>query len=317
MIQGYHILFRKSESETRNVSRSSIAFWVERSDMLCLQCIIQSSILAFQIVRVATAGDGKEEVSTSKMTDLSCSKSTIPKGVAFTDRVFESQTEATSTRQQLFSFPKPPAQRTPSSPLFHLCIDTDSRKGSSRFGTPPSTADSTPSFATFLQHRPSTSISGGEGTVASSKTVMAVPTRPLTQIPRSSTAGLFDKKPERLRTSQTLDNLNLHSNPPSPLQSSEETSQQSPGIQRIPIPKALSPRAAPLFVFLRNDTLPRRIAVEGVVEWTEHWVKRGIRVRVLCGRLRCREGRGGLLHRIASVEQILMSVESSLSTSNV
>jgi hypothetical protein len=211
------------------------------------------------------------------MTDSSSPKSTIPKGVAVADLAIASQTEATSARQQLFSFPKPPAQRTPSSPLFHLCIDTDSRKGSSRFGTPPSTADSSPSFATFLQHRPSTSISGGEGTVASSKTLMAVPIRPLTPIPAALPTSVFDHS----KTHQILDNLKIDSNPPFPPRSSGKTSEPSHVSQRIAIPKALSPRAAPLFVFLRNDTWPRRIAVEGVVEWIEHWVNRGIGVRVL------------------------------------
>jgi hypothetical protein len=107
----------------------------------------------------------------------------------------------------------------------------------------------------------------------------------LTPIPRCRAAPLPRSNLDQLKTSQTLDNLDIRHNPPSPLRSSRNTSKQTLDSQRIPIPKALSPRAVPLFIFLHNDTLPQRFAVEGIVEWIEHWVQRGIRVRVLAEEL--------------------------------
>jgi hypothetical protein len=48
-----------------------------------------------------------------------------------------------------------------------------------------------------------------------------------------------------------------------------------------PIPESLSSRAVPLFVFLKDEAMSEKVAVEGLLEWTDYWAKQGTRVRAL------------------------------------
>lgn len=233
--------------------------------------------------------DGKEADSASRMIDSSHPVNSTSKAIAAANLSIETGRKPTSAQQQLFSFPKPPSQRTPSSPLFHLCIDTDSRKGSSRLETPPSTADSSPSFDTFLQHRPSTSISRTDGGGIPSNTLMAIaPSNPRETsypVPSTTLSRSSYRSQNHPKTKDHLDNPRSHQANLSPISKPEGTLELPQINQRIPAPKALSSRAATLFIFLRNDTLPPRIAVEGVLEWIEYWVNDGIRIRKLAEEL--------------------------------
>lgn len=181
-----------------------------------------------------------------------------------------------SAQQQLFSFPKPPTQESSSSPLFHLRMDTDSRKGSYRFETPPLTAESSPSFGTFLQRRPSTSVSITDVTAESSKTLMA--TSPGHPQPTLYPLGT----PLTQLGTDTKDGLKSDRSTPSQMQEPEDSFETTkPAHVQVPVPKALSARVVPLFLFLRNDEPSEVIAVEGILEWIGYWVNHGVRVRTL------------------------------------
>lgn len=199
-----------------------------------------------------------------------------------------------TAHQQLFSFPKPPTDRkTPTSPLFHLQIDTDSRKESSGFGSPTSTTSS-PSFQTFLQARPSTSHSDGNPrVVASSELVFREVQPPLSP----------SEAPRTVQPDENFGQVKIHAKsdlgkplPTRPLDDySEETRNavptssevpQIPPQERtkeppVPVPRALPSHTVPLFLFLRDEAFSERIAVEGLMEWVDFHVKQGVRVRGL------------------------------------
>lgn len=162
-------------------------------------------------------------------------QSKVPKTTGLSVAIEE---EATSAQQQLFSFPKPPTHASPSSPHFHLRLDTDSRRGSHRLETPPLTAESSPSFATFLKRRPSTSISGTDVTAQSLKTVLATSTG-------SARPGFHPVgTPQTQLRNDTNDDLVSGHSPASQI----EEAGDSFGTKK----PHLSARTAPLFFFLRN-----------------------------------------------------------------
>ena len=192
------------------------------------------------------------------------------------DLLVETEGQSATTHQQLFSFPKPPTQECPSSPLFHLRMDADSRRGSHRLETPPLTAESSPAFATFLQRRPSTSISAGDVTTESSRTLLA--TSPSNAAPdhhplESPLAKLDGEPVDHCKSEQAA-----------PSQSQERKGSwertESTRVQ-TPFLKASSARVVPLFVFLRKDGLSENVAREGILEWIVYWVNQGVRVRKL------------------------------------
>lgn len=200
-----------------------------------------------------------------------------------------------SSNQQLFSFPKRPTTKTPTSPLFHLQLDTESRKESSQSASPTSFASS-PSFQTFLQARPSTSTSAADGRPTGLLAFTCGEDQPPSSSSKLHATVEHDEHPESITV-----NVQPDLNEPLPtgvlqghfegitghreaLPPTRGLQGRSEGITKrgeVPIPESLPSRAIPLFGFLKDDATSEKVAVEGLLEWIDYWVKRGTRVRAL------------------------------------